>query len=451
MGSVREVKAVKTLEALRPADAGVKVRAAPGLTGIVRIGAAGRVSVTFEYEYRFAGKVRYLGCGTWPKSSLATIRDARDEARSLLVRQIDPAAEARNRKLAKRVEQEREAETLLAESARVMQSMLRLTVANVFEQWFRDEVSRHKDGGAYVRRLFERDVLPHIGAVYADALSKRHILQVLGPIKERGADRMCNVALSSIKAMCRFGVALDIISADPSSALTKRKHGTGKETVRDRVLSPEEVAALARQIPMSGLKRRSELALWVMLTTLARVGEISSARKADIDLATGTWRIPAEIAKNGEQRVIYVSPQAADLIVELMALAGNSEWLLPSRNGITHVDPKALGKQFTDRQRESKSKARSRKATALRMPGGLWTAHDLRRTGSTLMGELSISEDVIERCLGHLRDSRLKRTYQHQKMRAQQMNAFNLLGEHIDALRHGKAADDKIVPFRMAG
>jgi hypothetical protein len=43
-----------------------------------------RISVSFYWRYRFEGKTKELACGTWPKSSMPTIRKERDHARRIL-------------------------------------------------------------------------------------------------------------------------------------------------------------------------------------------------------------------------------------------------------------------------------------------------------------------------------------------------------------------------------
>jgi len=68
------------------------------------------------------------------------------------------------------------------------------------------------------------------------------------------------------------------------------------------------------------------------------------------------------------------------------------------------------------------------------MPGGKWTMHDLRRTGATLMSALGISSDVIEKCLNHTEENRMKRTYQRYDMREEQINAWRLLGDRLSLI-----------------
>lgn len=82
---------------------------------------------------------------------------------------------------------------------------------------------------------------------------------------------------------------------------------------------------------------------------------------------------------------------------------------------------------------------RTTKLGKLALSGGEWRAHDLRRTGGTLMGELGIRSDVIERCLNHIGASKLVKTYQHQELIAERGEAFRKLGERLALLARGES------------
>ena len=71
---------------------------------------------------------------------------------------------------------------------------------------------------------------------------------------------------------------------------------------------------------------------------------------------------------------------------------------------------------------------------ALILPGGKWTAHDLRRTGSTIMAELGVRPDVIERCLNHTEQDRMKRIYQRHSYHEEMREAWRLLGDRLTLL-----------------
>jgi hypothetical protein len=47
------------------------------------------------------------------------------------------------------------------------------------------------------------------------------------------------------------------------------------------------------------------------------------------------------------------------------------------------------------------------------------------------MGNLRVQPDVIEKCLNHTEESKLKRTYQQQAMVEEQREAWRLLGDRL--------------------
>jgi integrase len=107
--------------------------------------------------------------------------------------------------------------------------------------------------------------------------------------------------------------------------------------------------------------------------------------------------------------------------------------LFPGRGSEGPVGVKSLGKQLSDRQREPQRRlaGRTNDTSALLLPGGRWTAHDLRRTAATLMAGLGISGDVIDECLNHIIESRVRRTYMRDRRAAEQSRAFDALGARL--------------------
>jgi integrase len=58
------------------------------------------------------------------------------------------------------------------------------------------------------------------------------------------------------------------------------------------------------------------------------------------------------------------------------------------------------------------------------MPSSKWTARDLRRTVGTLMSQLRINGDVIDECLNHKIESRVRRIYFHDRSAANNVRSF---------------------------
>ncbi len=50
------------------------------------------------------------------------------------------------------------------------------------------------------------------------------------------------------------------------------------------------------------------------------------------------------------------------------------------------------------------------------------------------MGDLGIAPDVIEKCLNHTEENKVKRIYQRQKLEVGQTNAWQLLGDRLNLL-----------------
>jgi integrase len=253
--------------------------------------------------------------------------------------------------------------------------------------------------------------------------------------------------------MWGYGIRKEVAKDDPTARL--RKDDFGRKMMGDRTLEAEEIQALAEMLPKARVQGASIAAIWIMLATCCRVGEISRARWKDVDFKAGVWVIPAEHAKNGKEHRVKLSGFAERWFRELARLneGRGSQWVLPAsqKDGDEHICLKSLTKQIGDRQRSGKSAMahRSSNTTGLALEGGQWTPHDLRRTGATLMRKLKVSSDVVEKCLNHVEMNKLKRIYQRDDLEDEQAEAWRLLGDRIEVLVSG-GSNVVVVDFRSA-
>lgn len=452
------------LKAKTAENAGERLSDGGNLYGNVRTDRKGNIVVGFEYRFRspVTGKTRAIGCGIWPAVSLKAIRLTRDKHRLAVDQGSDPLDAKKADKLAMQAAQ---AEAIQAEQLRlerVAELGARLNVRNLFDKWEKTELASRKDKGAEVRRMFEKDVFPIIGEMAAEDVRKGHVMALVDKVKERGVSRMARVIFSHVRQMMRFAVDRDLIESDPTAAIRKEK-AVGKDAERDRVLAESEIKQLAKALPDSGVPKQTALAVSLMLSTLCRVGELIKAKWSDIDLENNQWRIPADVAKNEKEHIVFLSQFAANKFNELKALNLSDVWAYPSREGQprkttkarhdqvtsdltdekkpTHLNEKAITKQLRDRQRTEplKGRAKGEKMNALLLPGGQWTSHDLRRTGATMMGELGVDGDTIERCLNHKEQNKMKRTYQRQRNEQAMIDAWNVLGTRLALLMNAGA------------
>lgn len=457
----------RTLEAIQVDQAGETVRDEGGLLGRVRVKSGGSVTISFYYRFRFEGKSKDYSCGTWPADSLSAIRGVRDEARRKVAAGIDPGAE---KKIVRHEQQEVMAAKLAQIEARRVED---LTVQDLFDSWIVDGV-RRKDGNAALKRLFAADVLPTLGDIAVKSLTEQDVRTVLRALVDRGINRTAVIARNSLTQMFAWAQKRQpwrklMIDGNPMDLIEIEKivaPDYDMDNQSDRVLSPAEIVEL-RHLLQKGedeyaaapdkrrarqpVQKTTQLAIWIMLSTICRVGELTMARWEDVDLDAAEWFIPkANVKGSLADMRIYLSPFALERFHALRAITGHTDWCFPSTDGETHIGTKSMTKQIGDRQAMfKKAKDGSPRApmknrrcdnTLVLVAGrnGGWTPHDLRRTGATMMQSLGVPLDTIDRCQNHvLKGSKVRRHYLHHDYALEKRDAWRALGAQLSGLLAG--------------
>lgn len=455
---------VKELEALSTNDDDRVLREAGGLTGKVRVGTRG-ITVLFRYEFKLDGKKRDHRLGSWPKRTLGDIRAERDRVRVIVADGIDP----NDAKKAARIQRQKAIEETIqrAEQARVENQV----VEDLFDAWIADGVAR-QDGNAELKRLFHKDVLPVIGKKLLRSLADRDILLMLRQMLKRGVTRQAIIAYNDVNQMLCWGEKRKpwrrlLIDGNPCDLVDINSLlPDDYEDERDRVLPAAEIRELHRIFEAmddayrNAPDRRSaprpvdpktRIALWICLSSLSRIGELLLARWEHVDLNNGVWYIPRENVKGHrgkkQEHFVFLSNFTKRQFEKLQDITGTSEWCFPARNRkgeATHVCLKSVSKQVGDRQIMFKNRKEPLKGRAFdnslvlsQGTNGEWTPHDLRRTGATMMQELGISLDVIDRCQNHRLAGRVRRIYLRHDYEVEKTEAWRRLGERLQIILDG--------------
>lgn len=242
------------------------------------------------------------------------------------------------------------------------------------------------------------------------------------------------------------------------------------EEQRDRLLSPDEIRELRDiferlehdydAVPAgqkySGIRPvnpRVQCAAWICLSTLCRIGELLKAEWRHVDMEKGTWFIPAEATKGHkgkrQDHHVFLSSFALEQFRRLKEETGHTPFCFPSKDEESHVDTKTVSKLIGDRQ--CRFKNRSKPLTGRHHDDSLvlskgtkgeWTPHDLRRTGATMMQELGITLEIIDRCQNHLLGgSKVRRHYLHHDYAKEKTEAWHLLGERLETIMAASSAN----------
>lgn len=249
----------------------------------------------------------------------------------------------------------------------------------------------------------------------ARGITRADIVRELMNITDNRGPTQANRIGAAISVVCRFGVRSGLLEVNPAVDLPRNP-----EKPRDRALTAREITLLGRRLWQSGAN--SSLALLLILATGQRPGEVRAARWDEIE--GGVWTIPGAKTKTGRESVVPLSDFARRILDRI-----------PHRRGFIFG-------------RKGLSQSAMRQAL-LRYTGDIAqvTPHDLRRSAATVMGELGIEEDLIDRILNHVVKSAVSRTYNRHDYTPQKRQALEILGSRLMDLILGEPA--AIVPLKI--
>jgi integrase len=338
----------------------------PGLYLVIQ--PSGRKS--WAVRYRVNGKPRKLTLDGFP--GLATARRLAQDALDMVAERKDPAAEKQASK-----------------SQYGLGSDLFSAVAAEFVERHAKRNTRALSAHQ-TERFLAREVLPKWGNKRIQEITKRHVLDLLDGIVDRGGGLSANRVLAAVRKLFNWAVQRGIITISPAAGIKAPL----AETSRDRVLSDDEIrwtwlACDRLAYPFGSMAK-------ILLLTGQRRNEVSGMTWDELDLDKALWRIPGGRTKNDEAHEVPLSDAALSVIASLPRIKSNKGYLFTT-NAETHVSGYSRAKSMLDKA--MLEIARDERAQDVEIPR--WTFHDLRRTAVSCMARLGIALPVIEKVVNH--------------------------------------------------
>ena len=356
---------------------------------------------TWIYRYKIEGKTEKLTIGHYPPMGL---HDANVEFLRLNHQRRDGV----NPKIL--IQAQKDDEERLRNN----------TIKKLVLDWYEGYVEKNIKRPQTIKKQIDADIIPLLGDKELDTLKTLDITVALDNIVARGAPVHANRVLSTLKQVFNSAVSRGRMQHNPAACIRAKDIG-GTEKSRDRYLSIDEIKTLWKFLDseQNQMALQTKNAIKIILLTGVRTAELRLATFSEFDFEQSLWTIPAEHSKTNNVMKIHLSPQVKNLLIELKKASG-SQYVLSGAKANTPLTENALPRAI--RRIEERLGITS------------WTAHDLRRTFATQLGEvLHIEPVVIEKCLGH-KMPRIMATYNKNEMLPQRKEALNRWAQFVEDL-----------------
>lgn len=389
----------RQIAAAKPTDKPYKLTDGNGL--YVLVNPTG--SKLWRWKFSYGRKEKLLAIGSYPITSLADARRARDNARRLLVSGVDPMAEKKAAKIALVI---------------ACENSFEVVAKAWWENW---RMARSEQHAGQVWRRFEANVFPHIGKKPVAQIVPLDLVAMVKAIRRRGPIDLAKRALMTCSQVLSYAQTNGLTQTNAAAGIKLSEILPTVVPVHLARIDISEMPDLLRKIDGYKGAATTRLATKLLALTFVRTTELIGAKWQEFDLGAGEWRIPAERMKMRTPHFVPLARQAVNILKTLKMISGESEHLFPGeRDHSTHMSNNTILK-------------------ALERMGykGRMTGHGFRGVASTHLHEQQYPSEHIELQLGHLRRNRIQAAYDWSKhlpqRRAMMQYWADFLDERLDA------------------
>ncbi|WP_421174173.1 tyrosine-type recombinase/integrase [Aeromonas enteropelogenes] len=346
----------------KPYDGPTELPDGQGLSA--RISPTGHIS--FQYRYRHGQRARRMSFGAYGDVTLKEARERHAEARRILQTGSDPAT-VRMMEI-----RDRHAAVMVSDCLNAWLESPQATRLVKLNQW---------------RRLFELHIVPVVGQFVVDEMTTQHWDRVFTPMQET-ASTQAGILLGKLKEVLDYALRRNMIKANTLATWKVKDVGTPIKS-RSRYLSDEEIGQFWLAVDRTDMTDAHKILMKLILLTGCRGVELRTAKKADIDLVKGQWRVTDDDSKTGIGFLRGLSHQACELFAAAFKFFPGHVYVFPP------------ARSLEDRPMAASVLLSLAKQVGKIMGVADWGNHDLRRTVKTVMSRIGVHPHVSEKVLGH--------------------------------------------------
>jgi integrase len=361
----------------------------PGLYAEARANSSGLGTYYLRYKDA-AKKTCHYRLGTTNELTLSAARKQASQLKADIARGIDP----------------REGST---------PAPLTMTLKAFLENHYLPYVRPRKRSAGYDEQMTRKRIVPSLGNVRLDQLSRLQIQQFHTDLKAEGlAPATCDHHLKMLRHAFNLAVDWDMLEKNPAAKVPLYREDNRKE----RYMNDEELARLLTTLKTTPACNACGVALF-LLSTGARLNEALQATWDQVDIENRVWRIPAQNSKSKKPRSVPLNDTALEVLDDLGTKDISTFLFINHRTG----KPLTCINRVWERLRQKAELPHLR-------------IHDLRHQYASMLVNSGRSLYEVQQILGHS-DPSVTQRYAHLSSRSLQEAANSASLQITNAGRNG--------------
>ncbi|MCJ0825950.1 tyrosine-type recombinase/integrase [Luteimonas sp. 50] len=411
---------------------------------------------------------RRMVIGKWTASSggsrssvVKRMRALAADYRTQVIAGRDPYKERQDdeaeREAARRQREEAEAER---EAARIREER-DVTVDELFARYLAEHGPKLRPATARAAsRRFKRHLRDAWGNRKAKDVTRADVAALVKPLRAQGKASEVVHVLSLVNGLFSFAVdddELDTITENPARGLKKKLVSKAERPQpKDRALVTARefrafylLTAPRANDQVKGMNADVAACLRLMMLTGCRPSEAAGIEWDEIDFHAKLWNKPADAPGRSKSRRADMVPLVDEAMEILVARRGNgSQYVFPSGRSRRAVNGGGEGVLTEHRLAAALRDAAPRlRRMGVKEP---FTPHDLRRTVTTGLFDIDVSEYIIKRTLNHSTKGVTDIHYMKSMLLRQRRAALQGWVDYLEQMIRGAPQADNVVEFRAA-
>lgn len=365
---------------------------------LIEIRPTGAKTFMFEYKSPKTSKRRRISIGQYPNISLSEARSKKDDLKNQISNGIDVL------------------------DAKTLSQNFR----SIYDEWINlKQTSISKSREKWIKSKFENVILPKFGMMDIKDITKKDILSIIHPYIMQKYIETADKILTILNIFWKYATMNEYTNHNIIADIDKKAlFGKREEKHYPFLKNDHEISMLLKNIKEYFGDERIKICALLQLYTAVRGGNARFAEVDEFDFKSGLWKISGKKMKTGIPHEVFLSEKVKYFLKNYMEKYNIKDGYL-----------------FPSLKSKSQPISENTVRVMLRNIGyskEMLTPHGFRATFSTIghekRDEHGCSSDIIELCLAHVEQNKIKDAYNHAKNLKARAKLMQWWSDYLDSL-----------------